>query len=137
MADGFIVIGGSVPSEVAASGKPVFTATLETDWRPAPGTSYFAFSGLGRPEKFFQTVRAQGADLKEVCAFPDHHAYSTGDIDALNAMAAAFGAKLVTTEKDAVRLPPGTDADIVPVALRFADEAALLSFLKTRLAVQA
>jgi tetraacyldisaccharide 4'-kinase len=135
MADAFIVIGGAAPPEVAASGKPVFSAALETDWRPDPGAGYIAFSGLGRPEKFFHTLRDRGADLKDVFSFPDHHPYNDADMKSLGDEAVRHSARLITTEKDAVRLPPGQAVDVMPVTLRFADEGAVAAFLKSRWAV--
>ena len=66
---------------------------------------YVAFCGIGVPEKFFATARAQGFELVETVAFADHHPYSEGDAKHLLALAGAHEAGLLTTAKDAVRLP--------------------------------
>ena len=43
--------------------------------------------------------------MRDLVAFPDHHAYAPGDLEAVARRARAVGASLlVTTEKDAVRL---------------------------------
>lgn len=68
--------------------------------------SYVAFAGIGRPEKFFATLREAGFTIKKTIPFPDHYAYSDKDADALLQAAVAEEATLITTEKDAVRLPP-------------------------------
>ncbi len=131
-ADAFIVIGGEVPPEAAATGKPVFTAAVETSWRPAE-TPYIAFCGLGRPEKFFTTLESAGAHIAARRAFADHHPYTDKDLDALTGLSREHGARLVTTEKDAVRLPPSYSGDVVPVTIRWHDESALISFLRTKI----
>ena len=43
------------------------------------GRKIVAFAGIGRPEKFFASVRALGGDLVAAHAFPDHHVYKASD----------------------------------------------------------
>ena len=83
------------------------------------------FSGIGRPEKFFETLTGCGLDLAGRLGFPDHHAFTEHDRNALLRAAAETESCLVTTEKDIVRLPEGFPAAVLPVTLRFADEAPL------------
>ena len=47
------------------------------------GSRLLAFAGIGRPEKFFATLRALGAVLVGTRAFPDHHPYRTAEIEQL------------------------------------------------------
>ena len=70
------------------------------------GARLLAFAGIGRPEKFFATLRALGAELVGTRAFPDHHPYRAGEIDRLLRDAERAQARLVTTAKDIVRVPP-------------------------------
>ena len=110
--------------------KPILEAWLEPSAELAPGP-WVAFAGLARPEKFFDTLIAMNADLAETVPYPDHHPYSEQDIDWLNELAAERNAKLLTTEKDAVRLPPAIreQVAVLPVTARFADEAQLEALL--------
>jgi tetraacyldisaccharide 4'-kinase len=87
----------------------------------------FAFAGIGRPEKFFATLRAVHAELVWTRRFADHHFYSEGDLVTLEAAAKAKNAVLVTTEKDWVRLAPRWREKIraLKVALRWDDTAEL------------
>ncbi|MFO1243174.1 MAG: tetraacyldisaccharide 4'-kinase [Rickettsiales bacterium] len=66
---------------------------------------YVAFAGIGRPEKFFTTLREYGAELDATFSFADHHVYSDKELFEMEQMAKKRGISLITTEKDAVRLP--------------------------------
>lgn len=69
------------------------------------GKHVYAFCGLGNPESFRRTLAATGCVVTELIAFPDHHPYTPAEVDTLERDAA--GRTIVTTEKDAVRLPRG------------------------------
>lgn len=74
------------------------------------GQRVSAFSGIGRPEAFRESLTALGAEIVSFRAFPDHHPYTRIDIDALQRLARESRATLiVTTEKDAVRLADHPD----------------------------
>jgi len=65
-----------------------------------------AFAGIAVPESFRTTLAAQGVVPRDFVAFRDHHPYDRADVLKLEARARAVGAEvLLTTEKDAVRLP--------------------------------
>ncbi len=110
--------------------KPVMHAALSPIGE-APKGKLIAFAGLARPEKFFDTLEAVGAEVEDVVPFDDHHLFSDDDMRLLSQMAAERGAQLITTEKDAARLSPDWRARVavLPVAARFADEAALDALL--------
>lgn len=88
---------------------------------------WLAFAGIGRPEKFYESLRSLGANLIATRDFTDHHAYTAADIDALNQQALRIGATLITTEKDYVKLPATAQAQVhhLPVHLQFGDTQAL------------
>ena len=60
-----------------------------------------AFAGIGYPKKFFNALKNVVAKR----AFPDHYQYTQQDIEQLLSLAEKKKAKLITTEKDWVRLP--------------------------------
>jgi tetraacyldisaccharide 4'-kinase len=95
------------------------------------GAAIVAFAGIGRPEKFFASLRDLGATLVAQHGFPDHHRYRDSELAALRGEAAATGALLVTTAKDWVRLAPAERAGIavLDVELCWRDAAALEGFL--------
>ena len=63
-----------------------------------------AFSGIGNPQKFFDTVEGLGADLVSTQPFPDHHMFTEADAAGILEQAALFDAQIVTTAKDTIRL---------------------------------
>jgi tetraacyldisaccharide 4'-kinase len=69
-------------------------------------------SGVARPGSVQRTVESLGASLAASFAFPDHHRFTEGEVaEALVGSARAGAELLVTTEKDAVRLPAGVAGD--------------------------
>ena len=64
-----------------------------------------AFAGIGRPEKFFATLEGAGYELAQRIGFPDHHHYSEAELKFLARESRREKARLVCTEKDAVKLP--------------------------------
>jgi tetraacyldisaccharide 4'-kinase len=64
-----------------------------------------AFAGIAQPDRFFGDLRRAGLELVRTLGFPDHFRYRRRDLDRLYREARAAGAaRLVTTEKDLVRL---------------------------------
>ncbi len=110
--------------------KPILQASVSPTG-DTPRGPLVAFAGLARPEKFFDTLEAVGAKVKEMVPYGDHHAYCEDDMRLLAQLAEERGAQLITTEKDAARLSPEWRARVavLPVAARFADEAALDALL--------
>lgn len=94
------------------------------DWQ---GTPVLAFAGIAHPSKFFNTLKGLGVDMRATVALDDHQPLPEPLVQRLAAQAAGLGAQLVTTEKDAVRLPPGWRGKVMvlPVRLRADDPEAM------------
>lgn len=113
------------------SSRPVIVARLAPVESPPAGPQV-GFAGVGKPWKVERALQAAGCDLADFWPFPDHHAYREADLERLAGRAAQFGAGLVTTEKDWVRLPPAWRARVRPwrVHAVFEDEARLHALLE-------
>jgi tetraacyldisaccharide 4'-kinase len=69
------------------------------------GQRAMIFSGIGNAGAFRTSVLRQGLIVVDEVVYPDHHAYTTSDVNRVRARADRVGAEvLVTTEKDAVKL---------------------------------
>ena len=95
------------------------------------GARVMAFAGIARPEKFFATLEAAGAELVERIAFPDHHPFAGRMFQHLLDRAVCLGALPVTTAKDAARLTAAqrTAVHVMHVALAWDDARAIENLL--------
>jgi tetraacyldisaccharide 4'-kinase len=86
------------------------------------------FCGIAHPHKFYHTLHRLGCVIRKHVAYPDHHAFTPEDMQFLHMKAKELGCMLVTTEKDFVRLPEDSRAEVsvVPIEVVFDDNAALL-----------
>lgn len=139
-ADAFILTRSENPGTVHRTrrlletlfpGKPVFAARhrltgfgaglggRETSLATLASRTAVAFAGIAHPHSFFRSLESTGAILARSFPFPDHHRYTARDIKALLDATRETGSSfLVTTEKDAVRLPAEIQSAVATAVIR-------------------
>jgi len=142
-ADALLAIGeapaaSEVVAEATRRGLTIFRARLEPDRAAADALAnqnVLAFAGIADPEKFFATLSGIGV-AAATASFPDHHAFTARDAAGLLARATRENRRLLTTEKDLVRLQGEPDVaelaartTALPVTLMFDQDAAVRGFL--------
>jgi tetraacyldisaccharide 4'-kinase len=116
-----VLIGDDATGALDAlpAGLPVLQATLVPEGREqVAGRRVVAFAGIADPTKFLAMLASAGAELVGTHPFPDHHHYREPALRALLAEAERLDALLVTTPKDAVRLPAWARARIAVIGVR-------------------
>ena len=140
-AHALVLVGDDRRGALAALGEhdlPVIEADLVPgdEARTLRERPVVAFAGIGRPEKFFETLEDAGCAVIARHAFADHHRYKPGEIAAIVEQAKEQDAQPVTTEKDYVRLPPDAREKVrtLPVTLAWRNPSAVRDLLAPLLA---
>lgn len=120
-----IAKGFALPTNI-----PVFKAYNKEMCPYNNKTNVVAFAGIGYPKKFFENIPC---NVVEKISFPDHYQYSDDDIKKLIEKAKDKNAKLLTTEKDWVRLPDWAKKDIKFSALDTEIEKSFYDWLKGKI----
>lgn len=112
--------------------KAVFQASITPDNKLDKNKSYIAFAGLGRPDKFKNTLIDLNVNLVGWYPFADHHVYTDAEINLLKAEVEKNNAALVTTEKDFARLSMTQSKDIavLPIKLNFNNPEDIAIYVK-------
>ncbi len=144
-ADAIVIPETMSAAKLEAFGKPIWRVQrrLDVDAAQVPERP-LVFCGIAKPERFIDDLRR--AHIKPVAesTFPDHHAYTTSNIDHLLRLRDKHQAGgFVTTEKDAINLRPHRarlePLVAVPLKMELADADAvidsMLATIKTRFAV--
>ena len=114
---------------------PVFSAMIEAQSPSLPGKPVIAFAGIGRPRKFYDSLRQLGFSLQQTIDFPDHHFYPRAELQQLIDRAQKSGAVLYTTAKDFVKIPVDLQPlfQVLEIRIRWQDPAAVEDFILSRL----
>ena len=108
---------------------PVFYATNKNVMPNGRYDRIVAFAGIGYPKKFFRAL----PNVVARRSFGDHYQYTEKDIEYLMNLATRKNAKLVTTEKDWVRLPENVRDKIKYVRLETNIDEKFFDWLKEKL----
>ena len=106
---------------------PIFYAKNSEICPYDKNTNVIVFAGIGYPKKFFDNIPCH---IVKKISFPDHYQYTDEDINKLINMADKKNAKLLTTEKDWVRIPDWAHDKIKFSALHIDIEDKFYDWLK-------
>lgn len=98
--------------------------------------NFLAFCALGNPIKFFNTLKKNNFKIVLTKSFPDHYEYKNKDINTLKEEANNRNLKLITTEKDYVKIDDKeNEISVLPIEINFskADGNKFKSFLKEKI----
>ena len=105
--------------------------TINNENKIFKGQKITAFAGIAYPEKFFNSLKLQGAKVVKEMIYPDHHIFDENDLLNLAEMANKTQSILVTTKKDFVRIPKSYRSlvNTLEGEIEFEDEKLLLEIL--------
>lgn len=94
--------------------------------RPLNAQKVVLLLGVARPDRVWASVEAAGATIHGIHAYGDHHVFTADELELARRDAVAHDALLVTTEKDAERLPEAS-AHVLELTVSAPSLASLLS----------
>ena len=91
-----------------------------------------AFAGIGNPENFFELLKSNYLNVVKEISFPDHYNYSDKDLDKLIVLEKKYNAKLITTEKDYLRISSyrRKGFGVMPVETKINEEIMFVKLVK-------
>tara|TARA_B100000795_G_scaffold21549_1_gene14339 strand:- start:1980 stop:2519 length:540 start_codon:yes stop_codon:yes gene_type:complete len=93
---------------------------------------YVIFSGIGNPDSFRQILVKNNLNVIKEIIFPDHYEYTQKDIDHIRLQAIKLNSKILTTEKDYIKIKSDKNDDIkfLKIKLDIKNEDKLIDYLK-------
>ena len=81
-----------------------YSQYLPTNLNQFKEQNLLAFAGIGNPNNFFKLLEKNNLQIMKKISFPDHYNYSMGELKNLVDFATKNDLKIVTTEKDYLRI---------------------------------
>ncbi len=93
--------------------------------------NYLVFSGIGNHDTFVSMLKNYKINILKDIEFPDHYKYSNKDIDKINELSNNLNCKILTTEKDYLRLNENHKINInfIKSDLKILDENKLINYI--------
>jgi tetraacyldisaccharide 4'-kinase len=85
---------------------------------------YLVFSGIGNHQTFISMIKENGLNVVKDIEFPDHYKYTDNDIVEILDQARTLNCKIITTEKDYLRLEKNKPKEVkfIKSTLKIIDE---------------
>tara|TARA_Y100000591_G_scaffold328137_1_gene353951 strand:- start:508 stop:1458 length:951 start_codon:yes stop_codon:yes gene_type:complete len=109
--------------------KPINLDQFKTD------DNFLIFSGIGNPDSFKNLLKTYNFKIVKEITFPDHYKYTKKDIEKIKISADSHNAKIITTQKDYVKIKDFNIYDIkfLEIDLEFEEKEKLTSFIKRKI----
>ena len=137
-ADAAIIIGEDKTNlRAKIKNLPVFNAKICSQSPQLKNKSVIAFAGIGRPQKFYDSLRQEKVKILQTIDFPDHHFYSEDELQNLLKIAKEKDAELITTSKDWVKIPPRLQPHfkVLEIYIEWENSQALTDFIQKKLKI--
>ncbi len=91
-----------------------------------------SFAGIGNPSNFFDLLKDNRLNVVKEIEFPDHYNYSEKDLEKLVELEKKYNAKLITTEKDYLRIKSlhRRRIDFIPIKVEIDKQDELIEIIK-------
>ncbi len=115
--------------------KPIFKGKVVPKIPDNTDKKVIAFAGIGRPEKFYNSLKECGFEIIETIDFPDHHQYQEKELLDLILKAKKSDAKLYTTSKDFVKIPQNLQKNFntLEIEIKWENQKDIEGFLKQKI----
>ena len=96
---------------------------------------YLIFSGIGNSDSFKNTLLENKVNVIEEIIFPDHYDYKKQDIVKIKKRAIKIGAKILTTEKDFVKISKKDrkSINLIKINLNIKNKKNFINYLKLKI----
>tara|TARA_B110000008_G_scaffold277826_1_gene320079 strand:- start:38 stop:982 length:945 start_codon:yes stop_codon:yes gene_type:complete len=96
---------------------------------------YLIYSGIGNPDSFKKILKNNKFNIIKEMIFPDHFKYQKADIKNIKSYAKKLNAKIITTEKDYVKISKLDQKNInfLKVETKIKNEKSFIKFVKTKI----
>ena len=88
---------------------------------------YLVFSGIGNHKTFISMLKINNINVVKDIEFPDHYKYSVKEIDNIISISKKLDCKIITTEKDYMRLNNNNEINYIKSELKIINEENFLS----------
>ncbi len=134
-AQAVIIIGKDKHNIAQTTDLPVFYGTIFPKAHKFTGQTVVAFAGIGRPQKFYNSLLEENINIIKTFDFPDHHYYTEKELREILDFAKKNNAQAITTSKDFVKIPEHLKPlfSVLEITIAWQDPQGLKDFILSQI----